>query len=310
MASFQLEESVTTPRLGSDISDALVELAARTRETVVFVRRGRRAAGSGVIWRSDGIIMTNQHVVAGHGQARVRFSDNRELPASVIASDPALDLAVLKVATNNLPAAPVAAVPVLRVGQLVLAVGNPWGQRGVVTMGIISGLGEVQAPWRAKPAEYIRSDVLLAPGNSGGALLDMHGRVIGINAMIFGGDLSVAIPSHVATQFVSLHERRPMLGVGVRSVVLPADLALQLHQQRALQVVEVLADGPVARAGCRAGDLLLTLGGLPLTDAQSLQTVLGQHTVGERVALECIQNGRRQTLMVELQGMPTVEVAA
>jgi serine protease Do len=191
-----------------------------------------------------------------------------------------------------------------------MAVGNPWGRRGVATLGIVSGVGQVQTPWRKEPSEYIRSDVLLAPGNSGGALLDMQGRVIGINAMIFGGDLSVAIPSDVATQFLSLAERRPMLGVGVRSVRISSALAARVGQERALEVVELLADGPAARAGCAVGDLLLKLGGVPIVDAQSLRAALEQHLAGARVALDLLRNNTLQTYTVELQGIPKLGQAA
>jgi serine protease Do len=307
MAVIDIEDAVI---LGTDVSESLVDLADQTRRSVVLVRSGRYGSGSGIVWSSDGTIITNYHVVAGRTSAQVTFSDDSELRATVIAGDPALDLAVLKVAATGLPAAPVGLSQELRIGQLVMAVGNPWGRRGVATLGIVSALGEVPAPWRKEPSEYIRSDVMLAPGNSGGALLDMRGRVIGINAMIFGGDLSVAIPSDVATQFLSLAERRPMLGVGVRSVRLPFQLASRVGQERALEVVELLADGPAAKAGCVVGDLLLKLGGILIVDAQSLRAALEQHQTGARVALETVHNSTLTVRMLELQGMPKLERAA
>jgi serine protease Do len=138
----------------------------------------------------------------------------------------------------------------------------------------------------------------------------MRGRVIGINAMIFGGDLSVAIPSDVATQFISLAERRPMLGVGVRTVRLFSDVAKGVKQDRALEVRELLADGPAATSGVVVGDLLLKLGGTLLTDSQSLRKALEQHTRGARVALDSIHNGAFVTRMIELQGLPKLERAA
>lgn len=200
--------STLVPTLDSEAAAALVQVANAARQQIVLIQRDERGVGSGIVWRADGIILTNHHVVADHGHVTVVLTDNRKLRASVVASDPALDLAVLKVEAKDLPAATIGESRSLRVGQMVLAVGNPWGQRGVVTMGIISGVGEVRVPWLRRAAEYIRSDVQLAPGNSGGALLDIHGRVIGVNAMIFGGDLSVAIPSDVATQFLLEVERQ------------------------------------------------------------------------------------------------------
>lgn len=307
MTVIDLEDAVM---LGSDVSDALIDLADHVRRSIVMVQSGRHGVGSGIIWHSDGTIMTNYHVVARHTSAHVTLSDDREMHANVLAVDPSLDLAVLKIAATDLPAAPAGLSTDVRIGQLVMAIGNPWGRRGVATLGIISGLGEVQAPWRKEPSEYIRSDVMLAPGNSGGALLDMQGKVIGINAMIFGGDLGVAIPSDTATQFLALAERRPMVGVGVRPVRLDNDSAARVGQDGALEVIELLADGPAARAGVGAGDLLLKLGGMPIVDATSLRAALEQHTTGARVALETIHNGAFITRQVELQGLPRPERAA
>ncbi len=307
MTAIDFEDSVA---LGTDVSEALVDLADSARRSIVLVRSGRHGSGSGIIWNSDGTIMTNYHVVARHTSARITTSDDREFRANVLATDPALDLAVLKVDATDLPGAQVGLSKEVRIGELVMAVGNPWGRRGVATLGIISGVGEAKAPWREEPSEYIRSDVMLAPGNSGGALLDMRGCVIGINAMIFGGDLSVAIPSDVATQFISLAERRPMLGVGVRTVRLFSDIAKGAKQDRALEVRELLADGPATKAGVVVGDLLLKLGGTPLTDSQSLRAALEQHTTGARVALDTIHNGALVTRVVELQRLPKLERAA
>ncbi len=307
MTVIDLEDAVM---LGSDVSEALIDLAANVRRSIVLVRSGRHGAGSGIIWHSDGTIITNYHVVARHTSAHVTLSNDRELRANVLAVDPSLDLAVLKIAATDLPAAPAGLSTDVRIGQLVMAIGNPWGRRGVATLGIISALGEVQAPWRKEPSEYIRSDVMLAPGNSGGALLDMQGKVIGINAMIFGGDLSVAIPSDTATQFLALAERRPMLGVGVRPVRLQFEQAAHVGQDRALEVIELLADGPAARAGCVIGDLLLKLDGMLIVDATSLRAALEQHTNGARVALETIHNGTLITRQITLQGIPRLERAA
>ena len=307
MTAIDLEDAVM---FGTDVSEALVDLADSARRSIVLVRSGQHGSGSGIVWSSDGTIMTNYHVVARHTTATITTIDDRELRASVIATDPSLDLAVLRVDAADLPAARIGLSREVRIGELVMAVGNPWGRRGVATLGIVSGVGEAQAPWRKEPSEYIRSDVMLAPGNSGGALLDMRGRVIGINAMIFGGDLSVAIPSDVATQFISLAERRPMLGVGVRTVRLFSDVAKGVKQDRALEVRELLADGPAATSGVVVGDLLLKLGGTLLTDSQSLRKALEQHTRGARVALDSIHNGAFVTRMIELQGLPKLERAA
>ncbi|MBX0328548.1 trypsin-like peptidase domain-containing protein [Oscillochloris sp. ZM17-4] len=178
---------------------AAADLAAGVLPSVVQVRGRGRGHGSGVVWRDGATVMTNFHVVDGLGDAlEVLTLDNRSLPARLIAGNPRLDLALLAVEGGDLPPATLGDSARLRVGDLVFAVGNPWGQRGVVTAGIVSGLGDLERQHGEERATYIRSDVRLAPGNSGGPLINAQAEMIGINAMIFGGDLSVAIPSHVA----------------------------------------------------------------------------------------------------------------
>ncbi|HET9493400.1 MAG TPA: trypsin-like peptidase domain-containing protein, partial [Chloroflexia bacterium] len=180
------------------ISDALAELATRARRSVVEVRGRGRGAGSGVLWSIDGRVLTNHHVVVGTGgRPTVHFEDGRQLAGEVIAQNPALDLALLQLEASDLPAIPAGDSRQLRVGDLVFAVGHPWGHRYVLTAGIVSGLGRTGVLRGGRQADYIRSDVPLAPGNSGGPLLNARGEVIGINSMIFGGDLSIAVPSHV-----------------------------------------------------------------------------------------------------------------
>lgn len=306
------QESVTSAALlSSTIGDALADLATKVQESVVMVRSGRRGSGSGIIWRSNGIVLTNAHVVGDRDQVTVLFHDDRELPARVIARDPVLDLAALSVDAIGLPAVEIGVSSSIRVGELVLAVGNPWGQRGVVTAGIVSALGEIETSWREGKAEYVRSDVRLAPGNSGGPLLDAEGRVIGINAMIFGGDLSVAIPSHIATQFLMVAEgKRPMLGVGVQTVPLPDTFQSLAQRDRGLLVVELISGSAAERAGFYIGDLLLDVAGKPVLDGHSLTYALAQHTVGEAVAVRYLRGGEIRNVDVALDAFPAQQVAA
>jgi serine protease Do len=188
------------------LSDALTrELSSvnsRLQRSVVVVHNGRRGAGAGVVWRAGGYIVTNHHVIAG-GKIRVSLADGLELPALLVAKDPEIDLALLQVEKTDLPPAPLADSRGLKVGQVVLAVGHPWGQRGFVTSGIISSLGEAATREPRRSVPIIRSDVTLAPGNSGGPLANASGGVIGINTMVVGGDLGVAIPSHLVDAFVT-----------------------------------------------------------------------------------------------------------
>lgn len=287
------------------LGESLAKVAERARPSVVMVRDGGHGAGSGIIWRADGIIMTNHHVVARRDEAMIVTADDRELRGAVIARDPVLDLAALRVDARDAPTATIGASEDVRVGELVLAVGNPWGQRGIVTAGIISGVGEIEVAWRRTKAEYLRSDVRLAPGNSGGPLLDVHGCVIGVNAMIFGGDLSVAIPSHIATQFLLVAEgRRPVLGVGVQAVELPAAWQAATARERGLLVVDIRRDSAAARAGLFPGDVLLDVADQPVGDPHALVYTLARQHYGARVPVRYLRGGALRTQAVALDEAP------
>lgn len=197
-------------RLGIDLSasltDALTSVCQHANRSLVVVQNGRRGAGAGVIWRPGGILVTNHHVIQ-RGKPRISLMDGREFSARVLAKAKHIDLAVLKIEIPNgeshdLSAAPVADSQNLRIGQIALALGHPWGQIGSASMGIITSLGSVRLRWRRGTVDVIRTDAGLAPGNSGGPLINASGAVIGINTMIVGGDLGVAIPSHVVSEFV------------------------------------------------------------------------------------------------------------
>ncbi len=183
-------------------SARLAQLVDRARPCVVQVRSGWRGAGAGIIWRTDGHILTNYHVIAASQRGAaipVVLADGRTFAAQVVDHNAALDLALLKIAAPDLPVLPIGDSTRLRVGELVFAIGHPWGQTNFVTAGIVSGLA-IALRDNQHQIPYIQSDVRLAPGNSGGPLLNVAGQVVGINAMIAGGDLSVAIPIHVALE--------------------------------------------------------------------------------------------------------------
>lgn len=189
-----------------DLSEALTESLAETIETVkhslVIVHNGRAGAGAGVVWRPGGYIVTNFHVVA-RGKKGITLMNGEERSAEIIAQAPEIDLALLKASGPDLQEAAIADSRDLRVGQIALAIGHPWRQPAVVTAGVISSLGKVAVKGDRQSVPVIRTDAGLAPGNSGGPLLDAGGGVIGINTMIIGGDLGLAIPSHVVQEFVS-----------------------------------------------------------------------------------------------------------
>lgn len=296
--------------LSNIISSEISKMIERVGPSVVEVRGNGtqgRGGGAGVIWRANGGIITNYHVVVGvsgrGGDISVHLPDGRKFDAQVTNQNPALDLAVLEVQADDLPAALVDDSSKLRIGELVFAVGHPWGHRNVVTAGIVSGLGEVPVPHTGRNAQYIRSDVHVAPGNSGGPLLNAQGAVVGITAMIFGGDMAVAIPSHVASAWVAgLPSRRVRLGVGIRPVELPIEVPNRSRAARAagLLITGVERNGPAHRAGLLVGDVLLAAAGRPVVDGEALLDVLAQSADADNVQLHVMRGGAIQTFDVDL----------
>jgi serine protease Do len=181
-------------------TQVIAELVEQVLPSLVVVRGHRFGAGSGIVWDANGLILTNNHVVGRH-MPIVMLQDDREYESELIARDPDVDLALLSIeATNLTPLKPTSVSP--RVGEMVFAFGHPWGQRNSVTRGIVSALVTAQNR-RGEKLPIVRSDAPLAPGNSGGPLVNANGEVIGINAMIVGGDQSVSIASSVAIDFVN-----------------------------------------------------------------------------------------------------------
>lgn len=269
--------------------------------SVVQVRSAGRGGGAGVVWRTNGAIVTNDHVVGRAEHIEVALRDGRAFSATVAARNAALDLALLQVEADDLPAALVDDALGLRVGELVFAIGHPWGQRDLVTAGIVSGLGEIEMVGTNRKAQYIRSDVRLAPGNSGGPLLNARGEVIGINAMVFGGDLGVAIPSHVAISWIAgLPSRGIKLGVHVQVIPLPATLHQNGRSQRstALLVVGVEQNGLAERAGVFVGDALLEMNNTALERPEDLRDALAHHAEAT-LQLQLLRGGTIQTVDVQ-----------
>ncbi len=285
-------------------SSGLGEMIEQAQASVVQVRRGDRGAGTGVVWQAKGGIITNHHVVANAGaKIQVELRDGRVLEARVVDSDPTLDLAMLNVSVDNLTALAVADSSKLRVGELVFAIGHPWGQRGVVTSGIVSALSKVKMRNTNRQLEYIKSDVRLAPGNSGGPLLNALGHVIGINAMIMGGDLSVAIPSNVVSTWVAqLPQARITLGVQIQPTELPAKIRQELANEQALGllVVGIIEGGLAEHAGLLVGDVLVDIANKPLSDVVTLRTVLAQSGSQETVHLRVLRGDVVQVIEVAL----------
>lgn len=203
------------------LSEAGTGMAGRVIPGVVRVQNGRHGAGAGTIWTSDGTVLTNYHVVGDNREVEVALHDDRTFEAEVVARSRRLDLALLKLrdAPEELTPVPVGDTRSLRVGELVFVVGNPWGLRGTLTAGIVSATASAFGRGRNG---YIQSDVALAPGNSGGPLVNVRGEVVGINAMISGG-LALSIPADVADEWARGNRSpKPRLGISLRPVGLSA----------------------------------------------------------------------------------------
>lgn len=304
--TFSTQSSFPLPDM---FSSTLTELFSTVQPSIVQVRNGQRGGGTGIIWGTDGRIITNNHVIAGDkATIHVHLVDGRTLDATILHRNPRLDLALLKVTANDLKALPVGDSSNLRVGEWVFAIGHPWGQRWSVTAGIVSTISSVQLA-NNFTTHYIKSDVLLAPGNSGGPLLNADGHVVGVNAMIFGGDLSVAIPSNVVnTWLASLPGRRNVLGIELQTVELPVSIRQSLQPPRETGLLVV---GTQARQGYYSdlliGDILLNIANEPTRDVATLRNALAQSDVGKNVPLTILRGGNIVTVDVATL---TVENAA
>ena len=256
-------------------SSAVITVAERLAPSVANLRvtRGRRAGGgSAVVITPDGFLLTSAHVVEGSTRpGRASFVDGRELRFDVVGSDPHSDLAVLRAEADDLVAAELGDAERLRVGQLVVAIGNPNGFAGSVTAGVVSALGRSLPTGSGRIVDnVIQTDAALNPGNSGGALADGRGRVIGINTAVAGVGLGLAVPVNDATrQIVGAlmtegRFRRAYLGIAGGSRPLPPRLARRLGRGSGVEVVQVVEGSPAAEAGLRPEDLVVELDGSPV----------------------------------------------
>ena len=273
------------------------------------VRGGRRAVGggSGVVITPDGFMLTSAHVVAGtDGKVEASFVDGREVAAEVVGADPLSDLAVLRSEEDGLVPAVLGDAEQLRVGQLVVAIGNPHGFAGSVTAGVVSALGR-SLPVRSRTAgriveNVIQTDAALNPGNSGGALADGRGCVVGINTAVAGVGLGLAVPiNDVTRRIIGALMRdgrftRAYIGIAGGSRPLPPRLARELGRTAGVEVVEVVEGSPAAQAGLRPEDLIVAVGETPVEGADDLQRLMVGELIGERVEATVIREGARLEL--------------
>jgi Do/DeqQ family serine protease len=271
--------------------------------------------GSGVVVRSDGIIVTNNHVIEGGQEITVSLADRREFPAKVLLADAKADLAVLKIDAKDLPTLAISAGEDLQVGDLVLAIGNPFGVGQTVTNGIISALNRTDGG-ADSVSSYIQTDASINPGNSGGALVDMDGNLIGVNSMILsrsGGSVGVgfAIPGPIVRQVVDTalgggkSVARPWLGVAGQAVTGEIAGSLGLDRPEGLLLADVYPGSAAARAGLHQGDAILSVDGQPVNDEAALNYRIGTHKVGDAVVIGYQRGGKAQTARVTVEGPPS-----
>jgi S1-C subfamily serine protease len=288
-------------------SQAVIRVAERLSPSVASLR-ARGGGGSAVAITPDGFLLTSAHVVQRSRNVRASFTDGRELMAEIIGSDPLSDLAVLRTSDDALHAAALGDAEKLRVGQLVVAIGNPHGFSGSVTAGVVSAIGR-SLPTRSGAASrwvdnVIQTDAALNPGNSGGALADGLGRVVGINTAVAGVGLGLAVPINGATRKVigalmtEGRYRRAWIGIAGGPRPLPPRLAAALGQRGGVEVVEVVADSPAARAGLRAEDLIVSVDGVTVEGVDDLLRDMTGELIGERVQLDLIREGRQLAVEV------------
>ncbi len=299
------------------IGPAVVSVGMARQAPERLRRRGLpelKGSGSGLVITPDGFVLTNSHVVSSAERMDVTFADGREMAAAMVGNEPHSDLAVLRIPASGLPSAELGDSSELRVGQLVVAVGNPLGFQATVTAGVISALGRSLRSTTGRLIEgVIQTDAALNPGNSGGPLVDFRGNVIGVNTAIIAGSQGIcfAIPVNTAKLVVSQLinfgvVRRAYLGVILQMTGIErrAMNHYQLTAPSAALITDVDSEGAAAKAGLRSGDFIIKAGDRPVHTPDDIQVVLGRHRIGDPLVIEVLRHGERlsiTTMPIELK---------
>lgn len=281
--------------------------------------RRERSLGSGVIVSASGYVLTNSHVVAGSTDVKVALSDSRELPGQIIGSDPGTDIAVVKIAVDHLSTLPFADSSKVEVGDIVLALGNPFGLGRTVTMGIVSAIGRGGLGIE-EYEDFIQTDASINPGNSGGPLVNVRGELVGINTAILspsGGNLGIgfAVPSNMARDVMDQIIRtgkvtRGYLGVILQEITPELSTAMKLGTTRGALVGDVEPSGPAARAGLQAGDVIVEANGKSVDDPRALRLMVSSMAPGSIVNLRVLHDGQSRKVTLALGDAPVKETAA
>ncbi|HWP08720.1 MAG TPA: trypsin-like peptidase domain-containing protein [Polyangiaceae bacterium] len=288
----------------ADLSDAIEQVVRVASPSVVSVDHAR-GQGSGLVVASDGYVVTNSHVVRGANELGVRLAPGERVNAKLVGDDPASDLAVLRLGSGSAPSLPLLEERRLRVGQLVLAIGNPLRFDRSVSLGVVSAVERTlpAAPGHALEG-LVQTDAAINPGSSGGPLLDAHGTVVGITTAVIprARGIGFAIPAHTVSWVVAMllkqgHIERPRIGVAARGVELSPGRIAALGQGRAVEVLEVASDSPALRAGLQSGDLILRANGKPVGSVDDLVRTLVL-TGGAELGLTLARGSREVELVV------------
>src|SRR6202158_2861312 len=293
-------------------STVVTSVAERVLPAVASLRvgrAGRGGAGSAVVITPDGFLVTSAHVVAQGGSASASFIDGTEYDVDVVGADPLSDLAVARARGATLEPLRIGNADQLRVGQLVVAVGNPLGFSGSVTSGVVSGLGRSLATadgngHRRFIEDVIQTDAALNPGNSGGALADWQARLIGVNTAVRGMGLGLAVPMNGTTQAIlsalmrNGRVRRAYLGIAGGTRALPPAAAQKLGRKAGVEVQEVVSGSPAASAALQSGDTIVSVAGTPVAKAGDLQRLMVEAHIGSKLVLEVLRGDHVITLEV------------
>lgn len=296
------QPAATAPAQVLNEEQVVIRVAQQATPAVVSVSVGR-GSGSGVIVRSDGIILTNNHVVGNARTVQIGLADGRRVEGTVLGRDPSIDVAVVRVPLQDLPAAPIGDSDLLQPGQLAIAIGNPLGLDRSVTRGVISAVN--RSPQGFGLEELIQTDAAINPGNSGGPLLDSSGRVVGLNTAIrrdavgLGFAVPINLANDVAQQVLTTGVvRRAFLGISYNDIEPAIAAQFRLPVEEGIIVMQVAANSPAARAGIRPADIITRMGEVPITHGGDLRRALRELRPGQRTTLTVVRPDGTSTVEV------------